>query len=103
MSSDPHWSLTREASCLCRDSLGVMEPRDGLSPLVLSEKAHLSTHHFLEKGSSVCAEPDPHRCGLGADLGSAGGKCILSWGLWEGIFSSLQGPGFRGVPPGSHF
>lgn len=27
----------------------------GLSPAVLSEKAHLSTHHFLEKGSSASA------------------------------------------------
>ena len=51
----------------------------GVSPAVLSEKAHLSTCHLLEKGSSASAYLIPRGLVFGADLGRAW-RSTSAWG-----------------------
>lgn len=43
----------------------------GISPAILSEKAHLSTRHLLEKGSSASAYLIPRGLVFEADLDRA--------------------------------
>lgn len=58
-----------------------------VSPAVLSEKAYLSTHHLLEKGSSASAYLIPIGFGCRAALGRTW-RTALGWGC--GVLDSPE-------------